>query len=210
MGWMIFAGFCMVAIIVLFGWLVFISSDYGKAFAKKHSKKVESKKQKKAKQQNSKKSTEKPKTEPKVETKKVEPVEKAKPIESKPKTEKVEAVEKTKPIESKPKVKKIRVIPIETKWEDVWTRTVSHQGEVFFTKMGIQFVYRLEGNESLIVSYPNDEDHILGKISKTQIENAFEIIKKCEGPTDLGPEYNFCSSYVYGILNDDRIIDYKD
>ena len=191
MGWMIFAGFCMVAIIVLFGWLVFISSDYGKAFAKKHSKKEESKKQKKAKQQNSKKSTEKPKTEPKVETKKVEPV------------------EKTKPIESKPKVKKIRVIPIETKWEDVWTRTVSHQGEVFFTKMGIQFVYRLEGNESLIVSYPNDEDHILGKISKTQIENAFEIIKKCEGPTDLGPEYNFCSSYVYGILNDDRIIDYK-
>ena len=191
MGWMIFAGFCMVAIIVLFGWLVFISSDYGKAFAKKHSKKEESKKQKKVKQQNSKKSTEKPKTEPKVETKKVE------------------AVEKTKPIESKPKVKKIRVIPIETKWEDVWTRTVSHQGEVFFTKMGIQFVYRLEGNESLIVSYPNDEDHILGKISKTQIENAFEIIKKCEGPTDLGPEYNFCSSYVYGILNDDRIIDYK-
>ena len=191
MGWMICAGFCMVAIIVLFGWLVFISSDYGKAFAKKHSKKEESKKQKKAKQQNSKKSTEKPKTEPKVETKKVEPV------------------EKTKPIESKPKVKKIRVIPIETKWEDVWTRTVSHQGEVFFTKMGIQFVYHLEGNESLIVSYPNDEDHILGKISKTQIENAFEIIKKCEGPTDLGPEYNFCSSYVYGILNDDRIIDYK-
>ena len=191
MGWMIFAGFCMVAIIVLFGWLVFISSDYGKAFAKKHSKKEESKKQKKAKQQNSKKSTEKPKTEPKVETKKVEPV------------------EKTKPIESKPKVKKIRVIPIETKWEDGWTRTVSHEGEVFFTKMGIQFVYRLEGNESLIVSYPNDEDHILGKISKTQIENAFEIIKKCEGPTDLGPEYNFCSSYVYGILNDDRIIDYK-
>ena len=191
MGWMIFAGFCMVAIIVLFGWLVFISSDYGKAFAKKHSKKEESKKQKKAKQQNSKKSTEKPKTEPKVETKKVEPV------------------EKTKPIESKPKVKKIRVIPIETKWEDVWTRTVSHQGEVFFTKMGIQFVYRLEGNESLIVSYPNDKEHILGKISKTQIENAFEIIKKCEGPTDLGPEYNFCSSYVYGILNDDRIIDYK-
>ena len=178
MGWMIFAGFCMVAIIVLFGWLVFISSDYGKAFAKKHSKKEESKKQKKAKQQNSKKSTEKPKTEPKVETKKVEPV------------------EKTKPIESKPKVKKIRVITIETTWEDVWTRTVSHQGEVFFTKMGIQFVYRLEGNESLIVSYPNDEDHILGKISKTQIENAFEIIKKCEGPTDLGPEYNFCSSYV--------------
>ena len=101
------------------------------------------------------------------------------------------------------------MIPIETKWEDVWTRTVSHQGEVFFTKMGIQFVYHLEGNESLIVSYPNDEDHILGKISKTQIENAFEIIKKCEGPTDLGPEYNFCSSYVYGILNDDRIIDYK-
>lgn len=192
MGWMIFAGFCMVAIIILFGWLVFISSDYGKAFAKKHSKKEESKKQKKAKQQNSKKSTEKPTTESKVETKKPEPV------------------EKTKPIESKPKIKKIRVIPIETKWEDVWTRTVNHQGEVFFTKMGIQFVYRLEGNETLIVSYPNDKDHILGKITKTQIENAFEIIKKCEGPTDLGPEYNFCSSYVYGILNDDRIIDYKD
>ena len=199
MGWMIFAGFCMVAIIVLFGWLVFISSDYGKAFAKKHSKKEESKKQKKAKQQNSKKSTEKPKTEPKVETK--------------AKTKKVEHVEKskTKPIVvEQPKPKKIRVIPVETKWEDVWTRTVSHQGEVFFTKMGIQFVYRLEGNESLIVSYPNDKEHILGKITKTQIENAFEIIKKCEGPTDLGPEYNFCSSYVYGILNDDRIIDYKD
>ena len=195
MGWMIFAGFCMVAIIVLFGWLVFISSDYGKAFAKKHSKKEESKKQKKAKQQNSKKTTEKPKTEPKVETEKVEHVEKS----------------KTKPIVvEQPKPKKIRVIPVETKWEDVWTRTVSHQGEVFFTKMGIQFVYRLEGNESLIVSYPNDKEHILGKITKTQIENAFEIIKKCEGPTDLGPEYNFCSSYVYGILNDDRIIDYKD
>lgn len=195
MGWMIFAGFCMVAIIVLFGWLVFISSDYAEAFAKKRNKKEESKKQKKAKQQNSKKSTEKPKTEPKVETKKVKPVEKA----------------KTKPIVvEQPKPKKIRVIPVETKWEDVWTRTVSHQGEVFFTKMGIQFVYRLEGNESLIVSYPNDKEHILGKITKTQIENAFEIIKKCEGPTDLGPEYNFCSSYVYGILNDDRIIDYKD
>lgn len=201
MGWMIFAGFCMVAIIVLFGWLVFISSDYGKAFAKKHSKKEESKKQKKAKQQNSKKST-----------KKTQPVAKPK-IETKSKTKKVEHVEKskTKPIVvEQPKPKKIRVIPVETKWEDVWTRTVSHQGEVFFTKMGIQFVYRLEGNESLIVSYPNDKEHILGKITKTQIENAFEIIKKCEGPTDLGPEYNFCSSYVYGILNDDRIIDYKD
>lgn len=201
MGWMIFAGFCMVAIIILFGWLVFISSDYAEAFAKKHSKKEESKKQKKAKQQNSKKST-----------KKTQPVAEPK-IETKAKTKKVEHVEKskTKPIVvEQPKPKKIRVIPVETKWEDVWTRTVSHQGEVFFTKMGIQFVYRLEGNESLIVSYPNDKEHILGKITKTQIENAFEIIKKCEGPTDLGPEYNFCSSYVYGILNDDRIIDYKD
>ena len=169
MGWMIFAGFCMVAIIVLFGWLVFISSDYGKAFAKKHSKKEESKKQKKAKQQNSKKSTEK-----------TQPVAKPK-IETKAKTKKVEHVEKskTKPIVvEQPKPKKIRVIPVETKWEDVWTRTVSHQGEVFFTKMGIQFVYRLEGNESLIVSYPNDKEHILGKITKTKIKNAIEIIKK--------------------------------
>ncbi len=79
-------------------------------------------------------------------------------------------------------------------FEEVWGRIVTHTGEIFHTKTGLEFTYRVEGNGV----YPSRTDY---RIPKTDFEKAYQRVP-CR-PADInkivrGP------AYVWAILHDKR------
>jgi len=78
----------------------------------------------------------------------------------------------------------------------IWTRIVAHQGEVFYTKGGLNFKYRIRNN----YFYPSRTAY---SISKKEFEKAYDKVP-LEGPGKIagivrGP------SYVWAVLHDQRI-----
>ena len=83
-----------------------------------------------------------------------------------------------------------------TPFEEIWRRIVTHEGEIFRTKTGLEFTYRIDGEGF----YPSRTSY---RISKTDFRRAYEIIP-IDGPgviNDIvrGP------AYVWAVLHDQRI-----
>ena len=79
-----------------------------------------------------------------------------------------------------------------------WKKIVEHEGEVFLTKMGLEFVYRINGN----ILRTNRTDY---GIHKSNFSSAWRSLPT-EGPGALSRTIRG-SSYVWAILNDIRIKD---
>ena len=81
--------------------------------------------------------------------------------------------------------------------ESVWSRIVSHAGEVFYTKRGIPYTYHIR-NHLLILENTNRN------IPYGNFEKALSVVNpnivKFEELNLQGP------SYIYGIITDKRII----
>jgi hypothetical protein len=85
----------------------------------------------------------------------------------------------------------------------VWSRVVSHQGEEFLTKKNLPFTYEVEG-ESGIWFYRGGK-RVNKRLWSGQL---YEAVKRCKNSfpgttTDLADLFD--SSYVYGLLKDERI-----
>ena len=83
-----------------------------------------------------------------------------------------------------------------TPFEEIWRRIVTHKGEIFCTKTGLEFTYRIDGERF----YPSRTNY---RISKTDFRKAYEIVP-IDGPgviNDIvrGP------AYVWAVLHDQRI-----
>ncbi len=83
-----------------------------------------------------------------------------------------------------------------TPFEEIWRRIVTHEGEIFRTKTGLEFTYRIDGEGF----YPSRTNY---RISKTDFRRAYEIVP-IDGPgviNDIvrGP------AYVWAVLHDQRI-----
>ena len=83
-----------------------------------------------------------------------------------------------------------------TPFEEIWRRIVTHEGEIFRTKTGLEFTYRIDGEGF----YPSRTNY---RISKTDFRKAYEIVP-IDGPgviNDIvrGP------AYVWAVLHDQRI-----
>lgn len=83
-----------------------------------------------------------------------------------------------------------------TPFEEIWRRIVTHEGEIFRTKTGLEFTYRIDGEGF----YPSRTSY---RISKTDFRRAYEIVP-IGGPgviNDIvrGP------AYVWAVLHDQRI-----
>jgi len=83
-----------------------------------------------------------------------------------------------------------------TPFEEIWRRIVTHEGEIFRTKTGLEFTYRIDGEGF----YPSRTSY---RISKTDFRRAYEIVP-IDGPgviNDIvrGP------AYVWAVLHDQRI-----
>ena len=80
--------------------------------------------------------------------------------------------------------------------EKVWRNITKFEGEVFHTKRGLPFTYRIDGNEF----HPSRTQWL---ITKTDFEKALGYVP-CDGPGVIsrlvqGP------SYVWAVLHDPRI-----
>jgi len=84
----------------------------------------------------------------------------------------------------------------DTPFEEVWRRIVVHEGEIFHTKTGREFTYRIDGEGF----YPSRTNY---RISKSDFRKVYEIVP-IPGPGVIngmvrGP------SYVWAVLHDQRI-----
>jgi len=61
-----------------------------------------------------------------------------------------------------------------TPFEEIWRRIVTHEGEIFRTKTGLEFTYRIDGEGF----YPSRTNY---RISKTDFRRAYEIVP-IDGP----------------------------
>lgn len=82
-------------------------------------------------------------------------------------------------------------------FDEIWNRIVSNEGQIFKTKTGIEFTYRVVNN-GILTSRTN---HIL---SKSDIKKAYDKMP-IKGPGEInnlvrGP------AYIWAILNDNRIL----
>jgi len=82
-------------------------------------------------------------------------------------------------------------------FEQVWANILKNQGQKFYTKTNLEFIYSVNGN----ILKHNRTDY---SIEKGDFIKAFELLP-IEKPSDIinivrGP------SYVWAILNDIRII----
>ena len=85
----------------------------------------------------------------------------------------------------------------EISFNEVWNKIISNEGNIFHTKLGLEFTYRIN-NDILIPS------RTAYNIQKNEIKKAFDLLP-LSGPGEInnivrGP------SYVWAILNDKRII----
>ena len=81
-------------------------------------------------------------------------------------------------------------------FERVWQRILAHEGEIFHTKTGCEFHYRIEGSHFI-------QDRTKWNITKQDFEKAFACVP-IDGPGGInslvqGP------AYVWAVLHDPRI-----
>ena len=81
-------------------------------------------------------------------------------------------------------------------FDEIWNRIMSHAGEPFSTKTGLQFTYGIEGNRLCL----NSNTY---RISKNDFEKAYSMFP-INGPGEIG-EMVRGPSYVWAILHDARI-----
>jgi hypothetical protein len=86
----------------------------------------------------------------------------------------------------------------EITFNDIWKKIVSNEGNLFNTKNGEEFTYNVNNN---IITTSRTE----WNIPKNDFERVFNLLP-IDGPGQInkivqGP------SYIWAILNDDRIID---
>lgn len=78
----------------------------------------------------------------------------------------------------------------------VWSRVVQHQGEQFFTKLGLPFGYLVSGNMLIV----NRTDRQLSRSNFEKLLGRLPIA----GPGDISNDVQG-SSYVWAILHDARV-----
>jgi hypothetical protein len=83
------------------------------------------------------------------------------------------------------------------RFNDIWDNILSHEGKIFHTISGKEFSYKI--NNCTII--PSRTKY---NISKNNIEKAFDLLP-LNGPGDISKIVRG-SSYVWAILNDNRII----
>jgi hypothetical protein len=81
-------------------------------------------------------------------------------------------------------------------FEEVWVRVRKRAGETFFTKTGIRFNYRVEGDRLLLnrTSYSLSKRDFMKAYLRVPVKGPSEIASMVRGP-----------SYVWAILHDARI-----
>ena len=88
--------------------------------------------------------------------------------------------------------------------EIIWKRLIKFEGEIFYTVRCYPFSYRIENN--ILIPIRNDKE-INRKIPKSDIEKALSYWP-IPGPGVISSEIQG-SSYVYGLLSDNRILGSK-
>ncbi len=78
----------------------------------------------------------------------------------------------------------------------VWKRIVAYAGEVFTTRRGLEFTYRVDRE----IFFPSRTDYA---ISRANFETAYEMVP-IEGPGTISNLIRG-SSYVWAVLHDERI-----
>ena len=81
-------------------------------------------------------------------------------------------------------------------FNNVWERTLNHQGEIFYTVTKIPFTYQVNGNSVV-------PDHTKYPINKSQFIKVYEM-KDIQRPGQISNIIRG-SAYVFAILTDDRI-----
>jgi hypothetical protein len=81
-------------------------------------------------------------------------------------------------------------------FEDVWVRIQKRAGEAFFTKTGIRFTYRVEGEKVVL-------NRINYSLSKSDLMKAYLRVPVM-GPSEIASLVRG-ASYVWAILHDARI-----
>jgi hypothetical protein len=81
----------------------------------------------------------------------------------------------------------------------VWDRIASHGGELFETKNGVKFAYRVEGQGF----FPEGRNH---RIDFSDFENAYANVP-CDGPSSISQGIRLVRgpSYIWAVLHDRRI-----
>jgi hypothetical protein len=81
-------------------------------------------------------------------------------------------------------------------FEDVWLRVQKRAGEAFFTKTGIRFTYRVEGEKVMLnrINYSLSKGDLMKAYPRVPIMGPSEIASLVKG-----------ASYVWAILHDARI-----
>jgi hypothetical protein len=85
-------------------------------------------------------------------------------------------------------------------FEIVWKRIVMHQGEKFIKKLGDEFTYKI-CEDDFIPSIPKKVPKTSNKLN---IQKAY-MQWPVKGPSCFSKDI-FATSYVWGVLNDSRII----
>ncbi len=81
-------------------------------------------------------------------------------------------------------------------FEDVWVRIRNRAGEAFFTKTGIRFTYRVEGERVVL-------NRINYSLSKGDLMKAYPRVPM-DGPSEIASLVRG-ASYVWAILHDARV-----
>ncbi len=81
-------------------------------------------------------------------------------------------------------------------FDKIWNRIIAHAGENFYTKTGLEFTYKINGD----IFYPSRTNY---KIPKADFEKAYAYVP-IDGPSVInyvvrGP------AYVWAVLHDQRI-----
>jgi len=84
--------------------------------------------------------------------------------------------------------------------EKIWGKIKKYEGEIFFTIKSFPFSYRIENNYIIPI---RNESEINRRIPKTDIIKTL-MIWPISGPAEITNEIQG-SSYVYGLLSDNRI-----
>lgn len=81
-------------------------------------------------------------------------------------------------------------------FEDVWVRIRNRAGEAFFTKTGIRFTYRVEGERVVLnrINYSLSKGDLMKAYPRVPIDGPSEIASLVRG-----------ASYVWAILHDARV-----
>lgn len=81
----------------------------------------------------------------------------------------------------------------------VWDRIQAHAGQVFETKRGVKFTYRVEAGGF----FPEGRNH---RVDVSDVEAAYGNVP-CDGPSDISKGIREIRgpSYVWGVLHDRRV-----